>query len=259
MKRVILPILAGVCLLGGAHAQVILNDGNARATINHGNTGVLGMNSWLTDGQDNLYQQWYWFRVGQNPEAAINTISAATITGQTNNSVNIAYGNNQLRVDITFTLIGGTPGSGTSDIAEVIRVTNLSGTALDFHLFEYDDFDLGTAFNDDLAELVNSSTIRQYDASVQAMVGTVPLPDAWEIAASGPIFNRLNDNMPSNLNNTGSPFGPGDATFAFQWNRVIAPGSAFVMSKNKLITPEPGTFVAIGAGLALLFARRRRK
>ena len=133
--------------------------------------------------------------------------------------------------------------------------------AYTLHLFEYDDFDLGTSFSDDRAELVNSSTIRQFDAQTNALVGTVPVPSHWQIAASGPIFASLTDTNPTTLTDSGSPFGPGDATFAFEWDVTIAAGDTFLMSKNKLIdqvVPEPVTLFSLGA-FGLLALRRRKK
>ena len=265
MRKTLILAAMALGLAVAANAQVTLTNQNSVVTINPNQNAPLisaGMNSWTVDGVNELFQQAYWYRIGATGgEALVNTISAPVITPAGANSVNIQYLNNLIRLDINYTLIGGAIGSGTSDVSEVTRVTNVSAAAYTLHLFEYDDFDLGTSFSDDSAQLVNSSTIRQFDAQTNALVGTVPVPSHWQIAVSGPIFNSLIDANPTTLTDSGSPFGPGDATFAFQWDVTIAPGDTFLMSKNKLIDqviPEPVSLVSLGA-FGLLALRRRKK
>ena len=63
----------------------------------------------------------------------------------------------------------------------------------------------------------------------------------------------------TNLDPTAPSFGPGDATFAYQWVVNINPGDAFLMSKDKVLAvPEPVSGIAF-AGLAAIAVFRRRK
>lgn len=256
MKRFIM--LAGlVASVGVGNAQAFtMTDGNA---VVDGDSAV-GLYNWFTDGVDDLFNQDYYYRIGMNPEAQISTIGNAVVNQLAPNIVNVAYTDAVLRVDITYTLIGGAPGSGTSEIGEIIRVQNLTNSAMSFHLFEYDDFDLAGTAGGDSAMLLNGSTIMQWENLTTAMVGTVPPFDRWEIASFPTILAKLTDGVPDDLANGTSPLGPGDMTFAMQWDRVIGPNGTFLMSKNKRIevVPEPASLAALGLGFAALLRRRRK-
>lgn len=58
--------------------------------------------------------------------------------------------------------------------------------------------------------------------------------------------------------------GPGNVTWAYQWDTTIQPGSTFIISKDKRLSgitpiPEPGTAVLLAtAGLGLLACAWRR-
>jgi hypothetical protein len=252
---------AFAAVVGTSFGQVVLSDGNSIANIDPTSANfpfLRGLNSWEVDEVNQVFQQWYWFRIGEGRERSIDTISTPEISQPSANSVNIAYADDRLAIDVTFTLVGGTFGSGTSDISEVVRVRNRTNGSLNFHLFEYDDFDASGTFDDDFGQLMNSSTARVSDAFTRIDVGAVPIPDRWQISAVPDIFDLLEDGGPSTLSNSSTFGGPGDVAFAFQWDRTLEAGGTFLLSKNKLVTPvpEPGSLIAIGVGLGWLSKRR---
>lgn len=257
-----LSLLAAVMALAGAvAAQVVLTDGNSTVEIDptsNSPTFLRGMTSWVVDGTEQLFNQSYWYRIGETAEQTIDTIGNGNVTLIGTNSAMLAYSNQSLRIEVFYTLVGGGLGSGTSDISEVVRVTNLTNSSLDFHLFEYDDFDLSGTFADDFGIISGTSTMIQSDATTIVYVGAVPTQDRWMFAEVPTIFSMLDDGVASNLDNTGSGIGPADVAFAMQWDRSIGAGGTFLMSKNKIIVtvPEPATFAALGLGI-LALARRR--
>ena len=257
-KLLILGALTGV-LAGFANAVAFtLADGNA--VVN--GTDTDGLTNWITDGIDDLFNQDYYWRIGNTSgEAQVGDIGPGVITQLAANIVNVSYTHAAFRIDMYYSLIGGAAGSGTSDIGEIVRVTNLSNGALNFHLFEYDDFDINGSAGGDFASSLNSSTIGQSDGPRRVTVGATPPPDSWQIAPFNGLLVSLNDATPTNLNNTGSGLGPDDLTFAMQWDRTIQAGGSFLMSKNKRVetVPEPATMAALGLGLAAMVRRRAKK
>ena len=260
-KLLILGAMTGV-LSGFANAgspiDFTIRDGNA---LVHG-TLADGLDTWSTDGIDDLFNQDYYWRIGgTSGESQIGDIGPGTITQMAANIVNVSYLHAAFRIDIYYSITGGATGSGTSDIGEIVRVTNLSNGALDFHLFEYDDFDINGVPGGDTGWSVNSSTIAQSNGSRYISVGATPPPNAWQIVAYPTLLNSLNDATVTNLDNTGSGLGPTDVSFAMQWDRNIQAGGSFLMSKNKRVetVPEPATMAALGLGLAAVIRRRAKK
>lgn len=260
--------LAMVCVaaLAPAPAQ------SAIITLTHNNSTVqidpdsqMGVYDWLVDGVDQMYQQWFWYRVGDTgPEQSINTISAASVQTAFNRIADITYANDTLSVNIVYTLAGGLAGSKFSDLGEVITINNLSDSAINLHFFQYCDFDLNATENDGsvvIAALKNSATQSEAGAWVTE---TSENPAATHAEANiyANTLNSLNDGSATTLNDVLAA-GPGDVTWAFQWDVTIGPGSTFGISKDKqLRIPLPPTALLLGTGLIGLVGlgwRRKRK
>ena len=225
-----------------------------------------GAVNWVVDGVDHLFRQWFWYRVGPTGgEAAIDTLD---LVGTTTFSTNFEPDDNGLfalysdpdekfTIDILYVLGGGTPGSGVSDIAEQIRIVNTSTTdTLDFHFFQYSDFDLNDTFDDDTVMKSNTNTVSQTDPGMIVSETVVaPTPSHSEVGLFSDILDRLDDESPTTLTDFGGPL-TGDATWAYQWDLTLAPGSSFIISKDKHVqsVPEPSTAVMLGTALFGLLA-----
>jgi len=64
-------------LPGHGIAQIVtMNDGGSSATIDLGSSA--GMNNWSVLGQNQLNQQWFWYRTDGGVAQPINTIGGLT-------------------------------------------------------------------------------------------------------------------------------------------------------------------------------------
>src|SRR5690349_15691734 len=70
---IVVATLIGTASLGEA-APVTLSDQNTLVEIDPNSQA--GQYTWRVDGTDNLFQRWFWYRIGNfGPEQSIDTIS----------------------------------------------------------------------------------------------------------------------------------------------------------------------------------------
>src|SRR5262245_10126084 len=250
-----------------AHVFTLNND-NSSVTISDPTDE--GMKEWLVDGQGQLYQQWFWLRVGNSgPEQPLNTIPILSEIQANPNTLVSTFGNSMFQVETAYTLLGGAPGSGSSEIIEQIKIRNLTGSLLDFHFFQYTDFDVNGTYANDTVQL-SKNIFGLFDSAIQSegnihFADTVISPGAnhGEAGLWPTILNKLTDGNPTTLSDFPGPL-TGDSTWAFQWDQGIAPYDVFSISVDKKIfisnlIPEPTTFSLVVLGLIGFGARRRRQ
>src|SRR5215467_13837287 len=146
--------VALACFQLTSQAQIVtLTDNNSVAQIDpHSQAGMF---NWSVQGFNELYQQWFWYRVGDaagTMQHSIDTISAPVVTLYGTREMTSTYTAPNFTLSIDYLLTGGSlVGVGqtaNSDIGESIRIVNTSATTLNFHFFQYSDFDLGGPGND---------------------------------------------------------------------------------------------------------------
>lgn len=259
------------------NAQVVtLQDKTSVAKIDLTNPdpSLVGMFQWSVQGQNELRQQWFWFRVGATPEAPINTLglqSATPFLGT--RGLTTVYGAGPLTVQIDYLLTGSSAvpvnGLAQSDIQETITLHNSGANPIPLSFFQYSDFDLAGAGNDtvtlgkDPGGLYNSANQSDGVSTLTESVSvTAPSASHGEANFFNSTWLKLNDGNPDNLNDIATA-GPGNVTWALQWDTSIDPGQDFIISKDKhlqvQIIPEPSLFALFGIGLVGFVLRRQRK
>jgi hypothetical protein len=245
---------------------VTLTDEGSSATVNLDSTA--GMNNWSVNGQNQLNQQWFWYRIGNSGVAQpINTISRASYTSPSANEVIATYANAQLSLSIDYFLQGGGVGSGSADITESISAVNTSGAGLNFHFFQYSDFNLLGDGSSDNVQLFGGpgsySYVRQWTGSTGIGEAIVyPYANHGEAELVGTTLAKLNGTSGLQLSDDQTA-GPGDVTWALQWDTDIAIGDMFDLTKDKSLViqviPEPSALALILLGMGACGVARRRQ
>jgi len=237
----------------------ILSSGNSSASIDLGSQ--TGMNNWTVDGQNQLNQQWFWYRIGSSgPEKSIDTLGNPTANRINSSILDTTCIGSLFSLDILYSLTGGAIGSGVSDLSETIKIQNLTGGTLSFHFFQYADFNLGGTPNNDSGQLNKTSKgyngVDQTDGfcqlgeDVDAMVSH-PATHA-ELANDNSILNKLNNGTANTLD--GNMSTTGNVKWSLEWDVNIAPGDTYLIGKDLNISgvvpvPEPSSWSLILLGM----------
>jgi len=250
------------------NAQIInLSDQNSLAQVNVNSSA--GMFNWTIDGQNQLNQQWFWMAVGSGAPGAINNLGLVSATQANARTLAAVYDNGSFGVEIDYLLTGSPLSTGHSDIGESISLYNHSGSAKTFHFYQYSDFNLGGDAGGDSIALQRNLRGNFYLADQQqpnaTLSETVVTPGAnhGEAQLQGVTLAKLNGGAPVTLADNLGTVGPGDVTWAFEWDVTIADGGSFLISKDKAITrydvPEASSLTMLALGLAGFVVRRQRR
>jgi hypothetical protein len=200
-----------------------LTNGNSVVQVDPGTQQ--GMLSWSINGVGQLYQKWFWLSVGSNtapisfdalsPPFGLSSLSPSNAA--------ISYFPQGLNATLEFTLTGGAPGSDASSLAESISVQNTNSTPIYLHLFAYSDFDLaGDPEDDTISFPITNTAVQQGKGMTMTETVETPTPNEWEGGWYDFTLENLVSGSPVTLSDNIIPQAPGDQTFAYQWDIIVA-------------------------------------
>ena len=266
-----LVVLLLVVQVSCAFAQTeTLSDGNSSVTLSLTDPGS-GMDNWTVDGQNQLSQQWFYYRIGNTGTAAsVGSLTLASVSQPSASSLNTTYlSPGQFSLQVVYSLVGGAAGSGTADLSEQIKIQNLTGASLAFNFFQYANFQLGgpsmassqvVQLETNRKGLYNEALVTSGNISLSENVDSAISPGAnnGEADVVPNTLNRITGTAGYNLDNVTNS-GPGNTTWALQWTNGIAANGTMIISKDLNIAgmPEPATWSLISLGLVAYGVRRR--
>ena len=260
-----LPLLLSTLAVPAFAAPASLSNGNSSISVDPSTDHIL--TGWLVDGKNQLSMQSFWYRVGAiGGESALGTLALVDQVQASSGSLYVKYANGQFSVETTYSLVGGTSGSGTANLSQQVKITNLGGNSLDFHFFQYSDFDLtGTSAGDTVQ--LGQNLQGNFNEALQTKAGGSQIDTVFtrggthgQVALFPTLLNSLNDGSATILNGNSGPV-TGDATWAIQWDQVIASGGSVLIGIDNNIqlipVPEPSTLALIPFGFAGFFMLKR--
>ena len=247
-------------------AVLALSDRNSLVAYDpdlFGNPVNNGVILWTVEDVNQLFQNQFWYRIGsEGRENTINTLQLTRVeqSQPTSNQLSVAYTGSDLEISLDFKLLGGVPGSGKSKLFENIKIKNTGSNPLDFHFFNYSDFDLNENGRQDTT-IISSNKAKQFDKFTVVTEVVEPVASYYQVSPFSDILDSLNDNAPTTLNNFAGAI-KGENTYAFQWNFVLNPEQSFVINNFKFIEPVPESNMTLSlivfSGLMLMARLRLR-
>ena len=252
--------------------QFTLTDRNSTVAIDP--TSPTGVSNWTVDNVNQLAQEWFWYRVGPSGTASrINTLvppgDPTVLPIDTSGSGNPNYAqvtypsSHGFQLSLTFSLTGGQTGSKSSDLGEIIKITNTSGSSLDYHFYQYSNFALGGTASGENVTMSggNTATVQNPLNFMVSQTVVSPHPASFEAGAAPNLLNKLDGTSGLTLNDNASVTNV-NGEWAFEWDKVLAPGASLLITVDKQIqsvqVPEPVSLAFLGMGGLFLTRPRRR-
>jgi hypothetical protein len=223
-----------------------------------------GVYNWNAAGVSQLNYHWFYYRVGslggESPIQAIDN-TPTSVYNPAARTLDVVYDNGSYSVRTFYKLTGG----NTPNLSETITIDNHSGGNLDFHFFQYSDFDLFGATGGQSVQFSTNSVTGQYYRALQTdgnhtveekVNSATPPISHFEAQYAGNTIGSLLDGSPTTLSDTTSA-GVGNVTFAYQWDVNMANNTSFVLSKLLTIVPEPTALSLVIISVAAMRMLRR--
>ncbi len=265
----VLPCLLATQTTKAQDHTITDNNSSIGLNVANGGFGPAGLTSWVVDGVDQLSRQSFFYRVGSGQEYTLDNITASPLVNLSGNNIEVTYANASFGVKLSYTLQGYAAGTGRSGATLGINLINYQASPLDFHLFQYSDFDLGGTTGSEsvtfLKALGKFNRAAQTSGSLwmtNTFVGTAipnPTPQVEANTFNATLLS-LTDLSQTTLNSLSTNAGPGNVTYAIQYDLLLNAGESFALSEQfSMAVPEPTSagLILIAAGCLALGYRKK--
>jgi hypothetical protein len=254
-------------------ANVILTDGNSSVTLDP--TSSAGISTWSINGQNQINKEWFWFRNGSSGgQSSIDSLGTPTIAlFDTNGNglkdkAMLTYGpTNGIQISLTLSLTGGLTGTDTSDLHENLIITNKGTSTVNYHFFEYANFNLGGSTTGENVSIANNNTATETGNGLQVQTVVSPKASEYEANLFPSLLNHINSSTSYTLADVSSASN-GDGEWGFEWDASIPACGSLPIAvdggfSKSVVTPVPEPAGAIGimalAGVCVMRRRRSAK
>lgn len=112
----------------------------------------------------------------------------------------------------------------SATLSSRLSLTNLTSAPLELRVFHYLDVDVPGNADDDRAQGLTRTYLKFSDLAGSAIRYRGEGADKFQVGSFPLLRDALSDSTATELTNGGVPYGPGNATAAYQWNVTIPPG-----------------------------------
>ena len=259
LSAILLALLLVTASIAVNAEPITLTDAfGPNSTVNIDATTQAGVYEWFVDGVNHMNQNSYWFSIGNGPITPLTALGAPTINPVLDMMCEVLYSGKLFDAKISYMLMGADAGSGQSDLAQILSITNNSASALDLRFYEYINLNLNGVAGGQVGTLDTSSTFTQTFGSTESMLSFIEIPNLIEIGDATTLLAKLNGNGILVANNHYE----GDVACVAQWNVYLQ--DSWMMSQDNALfadptLPEPASIFALAGMIGLLPLMRRRK
>lgn len=203
-------------------------------TVNTG-AGAAGANLFFTGatGTDSVFQEWWWYRINgvHTREFCLANASNWSWSG---NVGTLNFTTPEFSATLRYVVTD--PGLNAARVTSSLTINNTGGTPLNIAMFHYLDIDFAGTAGSDAASLTGPNQIFITDTVAGAPFNTMrayyesAAADSFQCTGFATLRAILSDTVVNNLSGIGLPFGPGDWTGAYQFNRTIPVGGSTTAS-----------------------------
>ncbi len=253
MKNVCIALGIAVSLsslASAGHAQGTITDGTSSmawapvSAFNPADGPTAGL---VVAGVSQTYQVWFFVRgAGLTAERPLPAPDTASYVGGVATLGWTNFLGTGLGGTLVYTLVSTGPGS--AQLAAELTVRNGGSASIPIELFCYVDVDAAGTDANDSAAFVDGFIDVTDGATTVTIAARGSVPDALQVGPYPTFLRSLQDATPTNLDNTGLPFGPGDFAMAVQW-AVAVPAAGSLTRGLALSVTGPAPAAVCGNGV----------